>query len=115
MKKYLYLFRGGDGRNVNQSPQQMQEHMEKWGVWMNGLNEKGILDSGLPLANEGKVVAKKGQDITDGPFAEGAEIVGGYLIVNAKNLEEATNFSKECPIFEYEGTVEVREISSMEM
>lgn len=115
MKKYLYLFRGGDARNANQSPQQMQEHMQKWGGWMKDLSEKGILNSGLPLANEGKVVAKKGQDVTDGPFAEGAEIVGGYLIVNAKNLKEAADLSKQCPIFEYDGTVEVREIMSIDM
>ncbi len=115
MTKYLYLFRGGDARRAQQSPEEMQAHMQKWGVWMNGLAEKGILDSGLPLGNDGKVVAKDGKTVTDGPFAEGAEIVGGYLIVNADSLDKATDISKDCPIFEHEGTVEVREIMSMDM
>jgi len=115
MTKFLYLFRGGDARRVQQSPEEMQAHMQKWGAWMGGLAEKGILVDGLPLGNDGKVVAESGNTITDGPFAEGAEVVGGYLIVNAENIDSAVEISKGCPIFEHEGNVEVREIMSMEM
>tara|TARA_R110002072_G_scaffold256513_2_gene415353 strand:- start:1978 stop:2319 length:342 start_codon:yes stop_codon:yes gene_type:complete len=113
MTKYLYLFRGGDARRLDSSPEEMQEHMQKWGNWMQGLAEKGSLVDGLPLAKEGKVLSKDGNTATDGPFAEGAEIVGGYLIVNAENMEQASEIAKGCPIFEHEGTVEVREIMSM--
>lgn len=113
MTKYLYLFRGGDARRAQQSPEEMQAHMEKWGVWMGGLGEQGILDSGLPLNGDGRVVSNQGQTVTDGPFAEGTEIVGGYLIVNAESLDGAVEISKSCPIFEHDGTVEVREIMSM--
>lgn len=113
MTKYLYLFRGGDARRADQSPEEMQEHMQKWGVWMQGLAEKGTLVDGLPLAQGGKVLTNGGNTVTDGPFAEGAEIVGGYLIVNANDLDEATEISKGCPIFEHDGVVEVREIMSM--
>lgn len=115
MSNFLYLFRGGDARRVQQSPEEMQEHMQKWGQWMGSLKEKGQLVDGLPLGKEGKVVKKSGEIITDGPFAEGAEVVGGYLIVSAKHLDEAVEISKGCPIFEHEGTVEVREIMSMDM
>ncbi len=115
MTKFLYLFRGGDARRAAQSPEEMQAHMQKWGAWMNGLAEKGVLEDGLPLGNEGKVVGSDGKTITDGPFAEGAEIVGGYLIVKADDLQKATDISLGCPIFEHEGTVEVREIMSMDM
>ncbi len=114
MSKFLYLFRGGDAQRTQQSPEEMQAHMEIWKNWMGGLAGKGQLVDGLPLGKEGKVVAS-GAAITDGPFAEGAEIVGGYLIVNAANLDEAVEISKGCPIFEHNGTVEVREIMSMDM
>ena len=113
MKEYLYLFRGGDAREVGQSPEAMQAHMEKWMNWMKKLSEKGKLVAGQPLQSEGKVVQKSGGLVTDGPFAEGKEIVGGYLIVKAEGLDEATTLSKECPIFERDGTVEVREIAQM--
>ena len=115
MKDYLYLFRGGDARRVQQSPEEMQSHMQKWGVWMQKLAETGNFISGLPLQKEGIVLEKWGEVVTDAPFAEGNEIVGGYLIVKADSLEQAGDLAKECPIFEHEGTVEVREIAPMDM
>lgn len=115
MAKYLYLFRGGDGRMEHLSPEQTQEHMQKWGAWMQGLAQQGKLVDGLPLGRDGKVVQKAGATINDGPFAEGNEVVGGYLIVNADSLDEAVEISKGCPIYEHEGTTEVREIMSMDM
>lgn len=113
MNKYLYLFRGGDALMNKLSPEQMQEHMQKWGAWMQGLTEKKILIDGLPLSKEGKRVKEAGKVIIDGPYTEGAEVVGGYLIVNAESLDHAVEISKGCPIFESGGEVEVREIMSM--
>jgi hypothetical protein len=116
MSNFLYLFRGGDENFSNLSQEEKQAHMLVWQKWMGGLAEKGNLVDGEPLNAEGKVVENRGEVITDGPFAEGAELVGGYLIVSAKDLDEATEISKGCPIFDYEGsTVEVREIMSMDM
>lgn len=114
MKEFLYLFRGGDARELDQSPEKMQEHMQKWGDWMAKLGEKGLLVGGQPLQKEGKVVKDSGSVITDGPFAEGNEIVGGYIIVKSDGIDHATELSKECPIFEHGGTVEVREIAHMD-
>ena len=115
MSNFLFLFRGGDATRIEQSPEEMQKHMQKWGAWMGGLKEKGKLVDGLPLAKEGNVVHKGGDVVTDGPFAEGAEVVGGYLIVTADDQKEAIEISKACPIFEHNGNVEVREIMSMNM
>lgn len=115
MTKFLYLFRGGDAARTQQSPEEMQAHMEVWKNWMGGLAGTGQLVDGLPLGKDGKVVVNAGGTITDGPFAEGNEIVGGYLIVNAADVNAAVEISKGCPIFEHNGTVEVREIMSMDM
>ncbi len=113
MTKYMYLFRGGDARRIEQSPEEMQAHMEKWKTWMGSLAEKGQLVDGLPLAKEGKRVVGTDKVVHDGPFAEGKEIVGGYLIVNAESLDQATDIANGCPIFEHDGEVEVREIMNM--
>lgn len=115
MSNFLYLFRGGDAEWKQQPPEVVQAHMQKWGAWMGGLKEQGKLVDGLPLSGEGKVVENAGDVITDGPFAEGAEVVGGYLIVTADGLDDAVEISKGCPIFEHNGNVEVREIMSMNM
>lgn len=113
MAKYMYLFRGGDAARAATSPEEMQKHMEKWKTWMGALAEKEQLVDGLPLSGEGKQVVGTDIAVHDGPYAEGKEIVGGYLIVNADSIDEAVNISKGCPIFEHDGNVEIREIMSM--
>ncbi len=113
MSKYLYLFRGGDARMAELSPEEMQEHMQKWGAWMQGLTEKGILVDGLPLTKEGKRLTGQDKMLIDGPYTEGAEVVGGYLLINANSLVEAVEIAKDCPIFENNGEVEVRETMNM--
>jgi len=113
MKEFMYLFRGGDGVRAQQSPEEMQAHMQKWGAWMQALGESGNFVAGLPLDAGGSVVAEAGAVITDGPFAEGKEVVGGYLIVKASDLAHAVELSKGCPIYEHGGTTEVRELMAM--
>lgn len=115
MAKYMYLFRGGDGRMAELSPEARQQHMEQWGAWMGGLAQSGTLVDGLPLGQDGKVVEKRGETVHDGPFAEGNEVVGGYLIVNADSMDQAIEISTGCPIFEHDGNIEVREIMSMDV
>ncbi len=107
---FLYLFRGGaDPKQM--SPEQMQQNMNKWFAWMGELRAKGKFKAGEPLGDEGKVLSgSKGAVVTDGPFVEGKEEVGGYWIVSATDLNEAVALAKGCPIFENKGTVEVRPI-----
>src|SRR6266511_2567334 len=107
---FLYLFRGGaDPKQM--SPEQMQQNMNRWFAWIGDLRSKGKFKAGEPLGDEGKVLSgKKGANVTDGPFVEGKEEVGGYLIVSAKDLAEAVRLAKDCPILENNGTVEVRPI-----
>ena len=113
MAKYLYLFRGGEANMAELSPEETQEHMQKWGAWMQGLAENGKLIDGLPLNKSGKVVEKAGELIHDGPYTEVAEMVGGYMLINAESFEEALETSNGCPIYENGGSTEVREIMSM--
>ena len=96
------------------SPETIQKQMEKWTKWGAELREHGKLVSTDRLANDRKTVSGKTM-VTDGPYAEGKEIVGGYMIINANDLDEAVEVSKDCPIFEYGGIVEVRPIVKMEM
>ncbi|WP_258098807.1 YciI family protein [Marinoscillum pacificum] len=113
MKQFLYLFRGGDEGYAQLSPEEMQNHMAKWNEWMIQISKTDEPVPGLPLNNEGKVVEKGGEIITDGPYPEGKEIVGGYVIVEANTLDEAVELSKGCPIFDFGGIVEVREAVDM--
>ena len=113
MKQFMYLLRGGKPMETY-SPEEMEAHMGEWKTWMGGLAEQGKLAGGLPLSKEGKKVTGGGSVVHDGPFAEGKEVVGGYIIVNAENMDEAIELSKGCPIHQNnEAVVEIREIMSM--
>jgi hypothetical protein len=63
----------------------------------------------------GKTVSGAKKTVTDGPYAEGKEIAGGYFVVLAKSLDEATKIAKECPDYDYNGSVEVREVMKFDM
>lgn len=114
MSDFLFLFRGGPS-GATPSPEEMQRSLQKWGTWIEGLAKAGAFKAGEPLEAGGKVVSGVRKLVTDGPFAESKEVVGGYLIVSAKNLDEAAEISKGCPIFEDGGSVEVRAIRPMQM
>jgi hypothetical protein len=96
------------------SPEQMQGHMQKWMEWMENLKKQERFLGAQPLANTGKTIAGPGKLISDGPFMESKEMVGGYLLCLANDYDEAVDISKGCPILEFEdGKVEVREVMEM--
>ena len=115
MEKFIYLFRNSATPNPNLSPEVMQAHMQKWTSWMTELGKKGIMVGGEPLQTTGKQVNGTKKVVTDGPFTEAKEIIGGYLIVNAKDINDAVEISKGCPIFEMDGKLEVRPVQKMDM
>jgi hypothetical protein len=111
MAEFLYVYRGGQRSD---SPQQAEEVMQKWMAWMKDLGEKGhIKDRGQPLELTGKVVRGKQKVVTDGPYTESKDLVGGYTLVEAKDLTQAAELSKGCPIFESDGLVEIRPVMEM--
>ena len=113
MSEFLFLYRGGEG---GRSPEVAQQTMQKWMTWMKELGAKGhIKDQGHPLERTGKLVKGQKKAVTDGPFAEAKDIVGGYTLVEATDLSQATELSLGCPIFEFGGSVEVRPIMQLSM
>jgi hypothetical protein len=113
MSEYLYLYRGGE---TGRTPQQMQEQMQRWGDWFKELGQKGALKNpGQPLEPAGKVLRGNNKSVTDGPFAEAKDVVGGYSIVDAKDIDSATELARGCPIFRSGGSVEVRPVMKIEM
>jgi hypothetical protein len=113
MSEFMYLFRGG---TPSGSPEQIQQHMQKWVGWIKELSQNGQVKSpGNPLERTGKVVKgspKAQKTVTDGPYAE-KDLVGGYLVVEAKDIGHAVELSSACPIFDTGGLVEVRPIMKM--
>jgi hypothetical protein len=117
MKDYLLLFRGGDAHRAEMQTdaEKWRAHMAKWRGWMESLDKEGKFVTGLPLGPAGTVIKGPQKMVTDGPFTEGKEIVGGYFIIKAEDEAGAVELSKGCPILDYEGSVEVRELFPMTM
>ena len=113
MNEFVFLYRGGE---AGRSPERAQQMMQKWMAWFQELGEKGHLkDRGQPLERTGKLVSGKRKTVNDGPFAEAKDVVGGYTLILAKDLNQATELSKGCPIFEVDGQVEVRPVMKLNM
>jgi hypothetical protein len=115
MKEFLFIFRSDAfTRESRPSPEQLQAMTKPWQDWLGGIAARNKLSSrGNRLHPEGKVVKSK-QVVTDGPYVEMKETLGGYSVVFADSLGEATEMAKDCPIFQVGGTVEVREIAAMD-
>lgn len=112
MANFMLIFRGGN--LSGDSPEQMQQHMQKWFDWFQGLGKAGVYhDEGNPLEPGGKVVRGSRKVVSDGPFSEAKDVVGGYAIVQAKDLEAAVEIARGCPTFEKDGAVEVRAVREM--
>ena len=113
MSEFAFLFRGRDRKG---SPYQMQKTMQKWVAWFKELGEAGhIKDPGNPLEDGGMMVRGKEKTVTDGPFAEAKDLVNGYIVIQAKDLAEATELAKGCPNLEIDGSVEVQPIEELGM
>ena len=109
MKDFMFLFYINDDEMKKIPEDETKKIMDKWAAWLKKLTEKGIYNGGDRLAST-DIRTLKGKDkvVTDGPFSEAKEIVGGYVSIKAENLDEATKIAKECPIFLYNGNLEIR-------
>lgn len=113
MSEYVFLYRGGEG---GRSPENAQQIMQKWMAWLKELADNGhIKDRGQPLERTGKLVRGKQKTVTDGPFAETKDVVGGYTLIEARDIEQAVELSKGCPALEVDGAVEVRPVMKLNM
>jgi hypothetical protein len=110
MEKFMYLFIEDATQSDQASPEEMQAGMQKWFDWIDKLKVTDQYISGEPLLPSGKLIKGANKVVTDGPFAESKELVSGFFIVNARDLEHAVEMAKDCPIFEVGGDVAVRPV-----
>jgi hypothetical protein len=113
MEKFMLIFHGG--MSSNQSPEQMQASMGKWMAWIDKLNKAGKYVAGEPLLPGGKQITGKKKIVTDGPYTEGKEVVGGFFLINAANMDEAVKICDDYPDYENGGTIQVRQVMKMNM
>jgi hypothetical protein len=108
--EYMLLFRGAQW-DKGLAPEEIQKVLGRFMDWFERLKAEGIAKTGQPLAREGKIVSGKKGTVSDGPFAESKEAIGGYFLLNVATLDQAVEIARQCPILEYGSTVEVRPVA----
>lgn len=109
MKEFRMIFRHTPVDDFQMSPEQMQTSIKHWQDWIGGIAAQGKFIVTNHLGFEGKFL-KPDNVITDGPYAEVKEIVGGYISVKANSLDNALSLAEGCPVLFHGGHVERRDI-----
>jgi hypothetical protein len=108
--EYLLLFRGKQW-DKGLSPAELQGLMDRVITWFEDLQQQGKIKAGQPLGAEGRILSgKKGHPVADGPFVESKEAVGGYLLLEANDLDEVASIVKTNPTLEYGVSIEIRPV-----
>jgi hypothetical protein len=109
MNEFILIFRRDFlSKEIQPSPEEMQQHFQQWQNWFGGLAAQDKLARPLQRWDgEGKIVSKN-KGITNGPFVEIKESIGGLIIIKAKDYDEAAEIAQDCPILNLGGNVEIR-------
>jgi len=110
MKDFMMIFIGADYEEIGLSPEQLQDRMGRWFAWGDKMQKQGILKGGEALMAMGKRISGPDRVISDGPFVESKELVGGYYTVSADNFDEVVEIAQDYPDYDLGGTVEIREV-----
>jgi hypothetical protein len=111
MEEFALIMRHEDGHKVA-SPEQIQIWMKQTMDWIGGIAAQGKFVQGTGLPFENSRVVRPKNVVTNGPFGEIKETIGGFIIVKANSVDEAVEFAKGCPVLQGEGnSVEVRKIA----
>jgi len=116
MSEFVVLLRENPSVLAKLSPAEMQEVVRKYGAWFAKLGATGRLKVAKKLTDEGGHVlrGKRGDIVvSDGPFAEAKDVVAGLFIVDAASYDDARSLLNDCPHFDYQGWVELRQIDPM--
>ena len=110
MEEYALIMRHEDGGKIA-SPEQMETWMKQTMDWIGGIAAQHKFVSGTGLLFDDARVVHSNKTVTNGPFGEIKETIGGFITVKADFFEEAAEFAKGCPVLQGEGnTMEVRRI-----
>ncbi len=94
------------------SAEERRECLDHWNGWVDAMAARGNLQDGKPLEDAGRLVSgARGERVTDGPFSEAKELVGGYFLLTGLTLDEATAIARACPSLEHGMSVEIREVA----
>jgi hypothetical protein len=117
MSEFVMLYRSTPEAHDDAlgTPERAEQSMAKWRVWIKDMTDKGQLKNlGVPLERSGSVVRGRTRNTTDGPYMETKEVIGGFSIIEAKDIAEAARIASGCPMLDRGGSVEVRPVMRLD-
>jgi hypothetical protein len=109
MNEFLLVFRRDyKTKELQPSPEELQAHLRRWREWFDSLRAQDRLARPLQPWDANGRVLKHDKSVTDGPYAEIKESIGGFIVIKAGDYEEAVEIAKGAPVFDLGGTVEIR-------
>jgi hypothetical protein len=113
MTTYMLLFRDAPAAVYDAMPaEQRTACLDRWNAWYDTIADRGVMVSAHPLETPVRMISgPRGESVVDGPFAEAKELIAGYFMFTAENLDEATAIAQRCPNLQHGMTVEVREVA----
>ncbi len=109
MAKFMFIYRDPAEARTEPSPEEMQSFLALWGEWFQKFGPK-IVDGGDALLPTGRVL-RPGGEVTNGPYVEAKEMIGGYSVVDVEHYEAAIEIARECPISKIGVAIEIREFA----
>lgn len=112
MPEYVLLLNQSEKKFDNLSPEEIQALLSKYMAWRQGLVQRGILRGGRKLAEGGRRLrtVKEQLLVTEGPFSESQEVLGGYFIIEVANYNEAVDVARTCPHLIDGQSIELRQL-----
>lgn len=114
MKDFMLIFIGPDYPDLGLSPEQTQARMGKWFAWHEKMSKQGIVRDGHALQNFVTRITGSERTRSDVAGSEVKELVGGYYVVQARDLDHAVEIAQDFPDYDLGSTVEVREVMVFE-
>ena len=113
MPNFLFVYRSEPFDMSKMAPEAMQQSMDRWSKWIGqGFAEGWLIDAGDALLPEGRLVTRE-KVVTDGPFVESKEVLGGFSVIKAASFDEALTHAKTCPQVIEGGAVEIRQMAGL--
>ena len=107
--KFLFIYRNSATPTAPPSPEEMQAFLGLWGDWFQKFGP-AIVDGGDGLKPHGRVL-KPGGIVSDGPYVEAKEVIGGFSVIQAEDYDAAVVIARDCPINRIGGAIEIREFA----
>lgn len=110
MAEYVILMRESDDAWARKPAEEQQRLLQGYLAWVRDLRERDIFRNGWPLANTGRLLRTEGGEVVDGPFTETKEVLTGFFVIEAPDLDAARAIARTCPALGHGETVELRPV-----